>query len=66
MPIELQRSLWFDDALEGVGFRRGEAVKAFEGDEDLVGAGVGDRGSGNRLSATAPPDFTRKSGGRTD
>jgi hypothetical protein len=35
-------SLWFDDALESVGFRRAEAVETFEGDEHLVGAGVGE------------------------
>ena len=40
MPIELQRSLGFDDAFEGVGLGRHEAVESFEGDEDLVGAGI--------------------------
>ena len=30
----------FDDALESVGLGRREAVEAFEGDEDFVGAGV--------------------------
>lgn len=42
MPIELQRSLWFDDALESVGLGCREAVEAFQGDEDFVGAGVGE------------------------
>ncbi len=41
MPIELQRSLRFDDALGGVGLGRGEAVEAIEGDEDLGGSAVG-------------------------
>ena len=36
--LHSQSGLWFDDALEGIGFSRGEAVKTFEGDEDLVGA----------------------------
>ena len=32
----------FDDALESVGLGSREAVEAFQGDEDLVGAGVGE------------------------
>jgi hypothetical protein len=41
-PHPQQDGSGFDDALESVGFGGREAVEAFQGDEDLVGAGVGE------------------------
>ena len=41
-PHLQENGLWFDDPLESVGLGGREAVEAFEGDEDFVGAGVGE------------------------
>ncbi len=40
--LHSQSGLWFDESLEAVGLGCREAVEAFEGDEDLVGSGVGE------------------------
>ena len=41
-PHSQENGSGFDDALESVGLGRREAVEAFQGDEDFVGAGVGE------------------------
>jgi hypothetical protein len=46
-PHLQENDLWFNDPFESVGLGCREAVEAFQGDEDFVGAGVG---SGDGIS----------------